>query len=93
MTSEKQTPSALDYLGHFKDAVSIEKRLLKAGASKAMKDILNGLVAQYNKMTSVKRHRIDTPKRALVYNMLLSQVWFVHCMYVLAVFCNISKLV
>ena len=58
-----------------------------------MKDILNGLVAQYNKMTSVKRHRIDTPKRALVYNMLLSQVWFVHCMYVLAVFCNISKLV
>ena len=73
VTSDKQIPSALEYFGHFKNAVSIEKRLLKPGASKALRDILNLLVAQYNKMTTNKKHRIDTAKRALIYNMFLSQ--------------------
>lgn len=73
VTSDKQIPSALEYFGHFKNAVSLEKRLLKPGASKALRDILNLLAAQYNKMTTNKKHRIDTAKRALIYNTFLSQ--------------------
>ena len=65
-------PSALEYLGHFQNAIQLEKRLLKPGASKALKDLLNPLVATYNRMTSNKKHRIDTAKRALIYNMFLS---------------------
>ena len=63
-------PSALDYLGHFKDALEIERRLLKPGVSRALKDVLNSLVATYNKMATSKRHRVDASRKAVTYNML-----------------------
>lgn len=71
VTADKQTPSALDYLGHMKEAVAIEKRLQKQ-PPRPLKDLLNSLVATYNKMTTSKRHRIETGKKNLIYNMWLS---------------------
>lgn len=44
---------------------------VKSSQSKATKDLLTKVVAEYNKMTSIKKHRIDGQKRALCYNMLL----------------------
>lgn len=71
VTSDKQAPSALDYLGAMKEAVALEKRLDRKGASKALKDLLGKCVAEYNKMCSNKRHRIDSDKKKLVMNLFL----------------------
>lgn len=71
VTSDKQTPSALDYLGHMREAVNLEKRMMKPGSSRPLKDILSGLVATYNRMATAKKHRIDANRKALIYNMLL----------------------
>ena len=42
------------------------------GGGKALKDLLSKVVSEYNKLVTVKKHRIDTHKRALCYNMRLS---------------------
>ncbi|CAL1173958.1 unnamed protein product [Cladocopium goreaui] len=70
VTSDKQTPSAVDYLGHFLQAIELEKRMQKQGQSKPLKDMLNGLCATYNKMAVSKKHKIDSHKRGLIYNLL-----------------------
>ena len=51
--------------------MNLEKRMMKPGASRALKDILSALVAVYNKMATVKKHRIDSGRKSLIYNMLL----------------------
>jgi len=71
VTSDKQTPSAVDYLGHFLQAIELEKRMQKQGQSKPLKDMLNGLCATYNKMAVSKKHKIDSHKRGLIYNLFL----------------------
>ena len=71
VTADKQMPSALDYLGHFKEALEIERRLARPGVSKALKDVLNVLVATYNKMATNKRHRVDANRKSVTYNMFL----------------------
>ena len=76
MTSEKQSPSALDLLGAISQAVAVERRQaqLKPGASKALKDLINKCVTEINKLTTVKKHRIDTSRKALIYNLILFSI-------------------
>ena len=71
VTSEKQAPSALDYLGAMKEAVALEKRACQPGTSKALKDVLNRCIAEYNKMCTNRRHRIDSDKKKLILNLFL----------------------
>ena len=73
MTSEKQAPSALDLLGAVGHAVDVELRQAQAkpGASKALKDLLSKCVTEFNKLCTIKRHRIDTSRRSLIYNLTL----------------------
>ena len=71
MTSDKQAPSPLDYLGCFSEAVSLEKRNAGAGASKFSKDVLNRVVAEYNKLCTNVKHKVDSHKKKLISNMLL----------------------
>ena len=73
VTSEKQVPSALDIVGSLRSAVEIERRLSasKGGASKALRDVLQRCVTEYNRMTTNKRHRIDTGRKTLSYNLSL----------------------
>lgn len=54
-------------------AISLERRSGKAGVSKALKDCLNRAVAEYNKMVTVRRHRIENVKKGLIYNLFLGQ--------------------
>lgn len=75
ITSEKQAPSPLDYLGSLKAAVQLERRLAKPGTSKALKDLLNKSIAEYNKMCSNKRHRVDSDRKKLIQNMFLDWMW------------------
>ena len=70
-TAEKQKPSPLQFLADFRSAIGIEKRLAKAGSTTNLKDLLGKVVAEYNKLCTVKSHRVDTNKRSLIYNMFL----------------------
>lgn len=71
ITSEKQSPSAIDFLGDLKQAIVVERRM--ARGSKPLKDLLSKVVADYNRMVTVKHHRIDGSRRSLVYNMFLGK--------------------
>ena len=71
VTSDKQAPSALDYLGSMKEAVSLERRQAKQGTSRALKDVLAKVVAEYNKMCTNKLHKITTERKKLVQNLIL----------------------
>ena len=70
MTSDKQSPSPLDYLGNLKEAVALERRMAKTGVSKALKDVLAAVVASYNKMCTNKKYRIDSDRKKLVMNLI-----------------------
>ena len=73
MTSEKSTPSPICLVGDMSSAVAAERGLARRpGAKTALKDVLSRCIAEYNKMTTLKRHRIDSSKRALIYNLLLA---------------------
>ena len=63
-------PSAISIVADLSAAIEIEKRLAK-GKTLPLKDALSRVISEYNKLTSIKRHRIDTTKKALAYNLLL----------------------
>lgn len=70
VTSEKQAPSAIDFLSAMQSAISVERRLAtKNNSSKALKDLLAKSITAYNQMVTIKRHRINGAKKALIYNM------------------------
>ena len=69
MTSEKQAPSPIDFLGSLKEACAVEKRLTKAGVSKALRDVLSRCVGEYNRMVTKKAHKIDTPVKSMIMNL------------------------
>ena len=79
MSSEKQAPSALDLLGAISQAISVEKRQAQnqRGSSKALKDLLAKTVGEFNKLCTVKQHRIDTKRRTLLYNLSLAQTQYI----------------
>ncbi|CAK9107687.1 Uncharacterized protein SCF082_LOCUS50126 [Durusdinium trenchii] len=71
VSSQKQAPSPLDFLGALKEAVAVERRLNSSGSgSKALREVLGRCVSEYNKMVTKKGHRIDSPLKSLILNML-----------------------
>ena len=62
-------PSPISMFADISMAISVEKRMGKQ--KMALKDLLNRVVAEYNKGATIKRHRIDGPRKSLLYNMLL----------------------
>lgn len=52
-------------------AMDLERRQAKSGARLATKDLLNKVCAEYNRLVTLKSHRIDQQKKTLCYNMLL----------------------
>ena len=70
VTSDKEPPSALQFLGDFKHALELKRRQ-STNAQKPLKDLLRKSVAEYNAMTTIRRHRIDGAKQGLIYNMSL----------------------
>ena len=70
MTSEKVAPSPVQIVADIRQAIELEKRQLRNGRL-ALKDALGRVIAEYNKMITAKKHRIDAIKRALIYNMPL----------------------
>ena len=71
VTSEKLAPSPITLCADISKAVELERKLLRAGEKKGLKDVMGRVVADYNKMTSKKHHRIDSGRRSLILNLLL----------------------
>ena len=80
MTAEKQSPSALDFFASVQGAINVEQRITQAkGASKKpLKDMLTKVSADYNRMVSSKKHRIDGSRKLLCYNMFLVLLALLH---------------
>ena len=57
-------------MADIKEAISVERRSSQNGQRMALKDLLAKVVAEYNRLCTVKRHRIDSQRRALIYNLL-----------------------
>ena len=49
--------------------MSIEKRVATGASSKALRDVLNRCVGDYNKMVTKKAHRITTEIKNMVMNL------------------------
>lgn len=60
-------------MADLKQAMDLERRQARAGARLATKDLLNKTVADYNRLCTLKSHRIDQQKKAMCYNMFLSR--------------------
>ncbi|CAK9097187.1 unnamed protein product [Durusdinium trenchii] len=71
VTSEKLTPSPITIAADINAAIAVERRASRSSSKAALKDLLSRCVADYNKMTTVKKHRIDSSRRSLIYNLLL----------------------
>lgn len=69
VTAEKIEPSPIDMVGDMAEAISLEKRMGKSKST--LRDILGKVAASYNSMVTIKRHRIDSNKRSMLYNLLL----------------------
>ena len=44
---------------------------MSSGPVRPLKDLLTRCCAEYNKLCSSKRHRVDSSRKSLIYNMLL----------------------
>ena len=62
-------PSALDLCGTMYQAIEVDRRLAKPGVSRTLKDTLTRVVADYNRLVTLRRHRVEVPKRNLIYNL------------------------
>lgn len=72
VTAEKVSPSPVCLVADFASAVQVERvQAKRSGTKTALKDLLARCVADYNKLCTIKRHRVDSAKRATIYNLLL----------------------
>lgn len=71
MTSEKVSPSPISMFADVSMAISVEKRMGKQ--KMPLRDLLNRIVADYNRMTTIRKHRIDSNRKNLVYNLWLDK--------------------
>lgn len=49
------------------------------GGKAPLKDLLSKVIAQFNKMVTLKRHRVDSQRRALIYNLFLAMIFAAFC--------------
>ena len=75
VTAEKNSPSPISILADIQKAVELEKKLGRGKST--LRDVLGRVVSEFNKMNANKRHRIDSGRKALLLNMLLSKEYFV----------------
>lgn len=71
VTAEKQTPSPISIAADIWEAICAEKRSGRCGAKTPLKDLLSKTVAEYNRMCANKKHRIESQRRSLIYNLSL----------------------
>ena len=73
-TSEKQTPSPISMAADIREAIEAQRKSGRMGQKTPLKDCLTATVALYTKLCTNKRHRIESNRRSLVYNMFLDKL-------------------
>ena len=71
VTSEKLVPSPLTIVSEIGQAIDVERRMTTSRSRAPLKDCLAKVIADFNKMVTIKKHRIDSARRSLCYNLLL----------------------
>lgn len=69
VSAEKQVPSPVELVAELSQAVDLQRRQKQA----PLRDLVNKIAADYNKMVTQKKHRLDASKKALVLNLTLFQ--------------------
>ena len=81
VTSEKLAPSPITMCADINQAIAVERR--NGGGKLPLKDALAKVIAQYNKMVTIKRHRIESGRRALIYNLCPGLMFSLSCVFIL----------
>jgi len=71
VTSEKIAPSPLTIVSDLGKAIEFERKMATSRHKVPLKDVLSRVIADFNKMVTVKKHRVDTSRRNLCYNLTL----------------------
>lgn len=71
VTAEKQSPNPISMAADIREAIRAEKQSGRAAAKTPLKDLLGKVVAEYNRLCTNKKHRIESQRRSLVYNLFL----------------------
>ena len=93
VTSEKLTPSPLTIVSDLGKAIELERQMASGRHKTPLKDALNKCIADFNKMVTVKKHRVDSSRRALAYNLFLGlflEVLFKHAQITFCTLCGID---
>lgn len=70
MSSEKIRPSPLNIAADLEQAIALDRRQ-NPRKSQALRDCLNRSVADYNAMVTNRKHRIDSARKCMIYNLSL----------------------
>ena len=71
VTSEKLTPWPLTIVSDIGQAIDLERKMNTGRAKLPLRDALSKVIAEFNKLVTVRRHRVDTARRNLCYNLRL----------------------
>ena len=71
VTSEKISPSPLTIVSDLGKAIELERMMTTSRSKLPLKDALSKVIADFNKLVTVKKHRVDTSRRNLCYNLFL----------------------
>lgn len=71
VTAEKVEPSPITIMADMNQAIKLERVLCRGGRT-GTRDLLNKVVSEYNRMVTKKSHRIDSARKALIYNLPLN---------------------
>ncbi|CAK8998217.1 unnamed protein product [Durusdinium trenchii] len=70
VTAEKLTPSPLTIVSDLGKAIELERAMSTSRTRIPLKDAMNKVIADFNRLVTLKRHRVDTARRNLAYNLL-----------------------
>lgn len=71
VTAEKLTPSPLTIVSDLGKALELERAMSTSRTRIPLKDAMNKVIADFNRLVTLKRHRVDTARRNLAYNLNL----------------------
>ena len=71
VTSEKLAPSPLTIVSDLGKAIELERQVTTSRGKLPLKDALSRVIADFNKMVTIRKHRVDTQRRNLCYNLPL----------------------
>lgn len=80
MSAEKQGPSPVQIVAELQHAIDLQRRQTHS-KNTPLRDMLNKIVAEYNRFASNKKHRLDSARKALALNLTLGKSLALLCLF------------